>query len=168
MRTATLLLLGGLLAGTTGCSPKGSYTLSWFITGEASSDALGCSSHGVDGIQVLALKAGNREPADLVVFPCAPHYGERKLTAGDYFLQVTPVNGRGARMTDPETGAAIPAVEIAVKVPSDGTTYTDTVEITSNPACSDGVDNDGDGLVDLGDPDCDGPLGESEEPAPTP
>jgi len=168
MRVAPHLLGVALLAAGAGCGPNGSYTLSWFVKGESRSDAYGCSSHGVDGIQVQALHADSRDPADLVVFPCAPHHGERKLAAGDYFLQITPGNARGARMTDPETGAAIPAVEVAVSVPGDGTVYTDTVEVVPNPACSDGVDNDGDGLIDLADPDCAGPLGESEEPAPVP
>jgi hypothetical protein len=34
------------------------------------------------------------------------------------------------------------------------------------PACSDGVDNDGDGLVDMNDPDCESPADESEAPEP--
>jgi hypothetical protein len=33
-------------------------------------------------------------------------------------------------------------------------------------ACSNGVDDDGDGFVDMADPDCASPAGESEEPAP--
>ncbi|HEX8959184.1 MAG TPA: hypothetical protein VF770_05130, partial [Solirubrobacterales bacterium] len=32
------------------------------------------------------------------------------------------------------------------------------------PACSNGVDDDADGLADLTDPDCTSPSGESEEP----
>lgn len=38
------------------------------------------------------------------------------------------------------------------------------------PACADGIDNDGDGLVDLADPGCDGlsDPGEHDEPTPTP
>jgi hypothetical protein len=36
------------------------------------------------------------------------------------------------------------------------------------PACSNGVDDDGDGLVDLGDPDCHEPGGTSEEPPEAP
>jgi murein DD-endopeptidase MepM/ murein hydrolase activator NlpD len=34
------------------------------------------------------------------------------------------------------------------------------------PACSDGIDNDGDGLVDLKDPDCSEPADPTEEPTP--
>jgi len=39
----------------------------------------------------------------------------------------------------------------------------------SLPVCSNGLDDDGDGLLDLDDPDCVGdPNGASEEPAPAP
>jgi Transglycosylase SLT domain len=34
------------------------------------------------------------------------------------------------------------------------------------PACSDGIDNDGDGLIDMADPDCSSPQDTSEEPEP--
>src|SRR3954452_18238274 len=36
------------------------------------------------------------------------------------------------------------------------------------PACADGADNDGDGLVDLGDPDCTSSAGTSEGTGPPP
>jgi hypothetical protein len=166
MRPLPLLLALALGAASAGCGPNGSYTLSWFIAGETRSDAYGCSSHGVDGIQVQALHAGTRDPADLAVFPCAPHFGEHKLDAGDYLLQVTPINARGDRLTDPTTGTAVAPVEVAVTVPEDGTVLLEPVTLTPNPACSDGVDNDGDGLVDLADPDCGDALSESESPPP--
>ena len=164
MRTAVLPVLLAAAVGGAGCGPDGSYTLSWTITGETSADAYGCSSHGIDGIQVQALHATSLEPASLVTFPCAPHFGEHKIDAGDYVLQVTPLNARGERLTDPRTGVAVAPVEVPVKVPSEGTTNTDAVTLTPNPACADGVDNDGDGLVDLADPDCGNALGESEAP----
>jgi len=56
---------------------------------------------------------------------------------------------------------------VPVTVPSEGTTATDPVTLAPNPACADGVDNDGDGLVDLADPDCADALGESEAPPPS-
>ncbi len=165
MRKLLLVLVLTAIAGSAGCGPNGSYTLSWAIVGESSADAFGCSSHGIDGIQVQALHASTRDPANLVVFPCAPHFAEHKIDAGDYLLQVTPINARGERLVDPRTGVAMAPVEVAVTVPSDGTVATETVELTPNPQCSDGVDNDRDGLVDLADPDCGDALGESESPA---
>jgi hypothetical protein len=165
MRVIPLLLV--LAAVSAGCGPNGSFTLSWAIEGETRSDAFGCSSHGVDGIQVQALHASSRAPSDLVVFACAPHFAEHKMDAGDYLLQVTPTNAKGERLTDPTTGVAIAPVEVAVTVPSDGTVMLDPVTLTPNPQCSDGVDNDRDGLVDLADPDCPNALGQSEYPPPT-
>jgi hypothetical protein len=168
MRTAGLVVMLAVAAGNTGCGPKGSYTLSWFIAGETSSDAYGCASHGVDGIQVQVLHASTGDPADLATFPCAPHFGEHTLAAGDYRLEVTPLNSRGERLTDPRTGVAIAPVEVPVTVPSDGTIDIPPVTLSPNPACSDGVDNDGDGLIDLADPDCGNALGETEATAPAP
>jgi hypothetical protein len=168
MRTMPLVLVLAALGGSAGCGPNGSFTLSWAIAGETRSDAFGCSSHGIDGIQVQALHASSREPSDLVVFPCAPHFAEHKLDSGDYVLQVTPINARGQRLTDPRTGVAVAPVEVAATVPADGTVMLDPVTLTPNPACADGVDNDRDGLVDLADPDCGDALGESELPLPTP
>jgi hypothetical protein len=168
MRAAALVLLLAAAAGSAGCGPNGSYTLPWFVAGETRSDAYGCSSRGVDGVQVQALHASSGEPADLVLFPCAPHFGEHKIDAGDYILQVTPLNARGERLTDPRTGVAIAPVEVTVKVPASGTINLDPVTLTPNPACSDGVDNDGDGLIDLADPDCGNAVGESEAPPPPP
>jgi hypothetical protein len=106
-------------------------------------------------------------PADLVVFPCAPHFGVHKIGAGDYVLQVTPLNVHGDRLTDPTSGVAIAPVEVTVTVPSDGTVDLPPVTLTPNPECSDGVDNDGDGLIDLADPDCTSALGQSEAPPPS-
>jgi hypothetical protein len=166
MRIALFVLGLAALAGSAGCGPNGSYTLLWSIDGETRSDAYGCSSHGVDGVQVQALHASTGEPADLVVFPCAPHSGVHKIGAGDYLLQITPLNARGERLIDPRTGVAMAAVEVSATVPGDGTIVLEPVTLVPNPACSDGVDNDGDGLVDLADPDCGNALGESEAPPP--
>ncbi|MEX2196615.1 MAG: hypothetical protein WD844_15140 [Thermoleophilaceae bacterium] len=54
--------------------------------------------------------------------------------------------------------ATTSASESRAEAPGGGgpTTPTDT------PECSDGIDNDGDGLIDLADPDCDSPTDDSE------
>ncbi|MBS1880805.1 MAG: lytic murein transglycosylase [Actinobacteria bacterium] len=49
-------------------------------------------------------------------------------------------------------------------VPQGATT---TTPIPTTPACSNGVDDDGDGLVDMEDPDCESPRDNTEEPPPS-
>jgi Transglycosylase SLT domain/Peptidase family M23 len=62
-----------------------------------------------------------------------------------------------------------PGTESALPLPSAPLVPSTTAPATpAVPACSDGVDNDGDGLVDMEDPDCSSPEDESEAPEPTP
>jgi len=60
-------------------------------------------------------------------------------------------------VTLPETGVATTPLSQPPAVPS-----------AQTPACSNGVDDDGDGLVDLSDPDCTSPSGTSEAPTQAP
>ncbi len=54
---------------------------------------------------------------------------------------------------------------LAENAPVEGATTTTTaVPSLQAPACANGVDDDGDGLVDLADPDCTGPTDNSEAP----
>ncbi len=63
-------------------------------------------------------------------------------------------------------GADLPAgAESVVTTPSAPPAITSPAPA---PACSDGVDNDGDGLIDMEDPDCSGPTDNSEGPEPAP
>jgi hypothetical protein len=115
------LVLGVALgAALGGCTATGRYTLVWSIEGEAQPDAYACASHGIDGIQVQAMAAGSGEPVDLTVFPCAPHEATRSLPAGGYDLYVSPVDARGARLADPQTGQAFPPQIVPVVIPEDG------------------------------------------------
>jgi murein DD-endopeptidase MepM/ murein hydrolase activator NlpD len=63
-------------------------------------------------------------------------------------------------------GAADPVGESAPTEQSAATTTT-TVPSLQAPACANGLDDDGDGLLDLADPDCLSPTGTSEATAPT-
>jgi Transglycosylase SLT domain/Peptidase family M23 len=64
-------------------------------------------------------------------------------------------------------GAESPAsTESAASLPSAPTLPALSTNPAPLPACSDGVDNDGDGLVDMEDPNCSSPTDNSEEPEP--
>jgi hypothetical protein len=58
---------------------------------------------------------------------------------------------------------ADPLAESVPTEPSAGTTTT-AVPSLQAPACANGLDDDGDGLIDLADPDCTAPTGTSEAP----
>jgi murein DD-endopeptidase MepM/ murein hydrolase activator NlpD len=60
---------------------------------------------------------------------------------------------------------ADPLAESTSVEPSAATTTT-AVPSLQAPACANGLDDDGDGLTDLADPDCSSPTGTSEAPAP--
>jgi len=74
------------------------------------------------------------------------------------FLAISAI-GVGIAGADPVGEGA------AVETPSTTTTTT-TVPSLQAPACANGVDDDGDGLIDVEDPDCASPGDESEAPAP--
>jgi hypothetical protein len=65
-------------------------------------------------------------------------------------------------------GVAMAADPVAESAPTEplGTTTTTAVPSLQAPACANGLDDDGDGLVDLADPDCLSPSGTSEATAP--
>ncbi len=58
---------------------------------------------------------------------------------------------------------------LAESIPADPSAATTTTAIPTlqAPACANGLDDDGDGLVDLADPDCTVPTGTSEAPVPS-
>ncbi len=58
------------------------------------------------------------------------------------------------------------AEPVTESVPADALTTTTTVPSLQAPACANGLDDDGDGLTDLTDPDCTDPTGTSEAPIP--
>lgn len=150
----------GLLGSTAllllaGCGNAGSYELHWTIGCQSPkqpstcvvSSARQCSSRGLDSIEVTA-RQGSDETRS--VFPCfSPDEGPvgrgPDLEEGPASLGAYGLSAGGVRLTAEAQGSTtIPAeglVEVWVNVPLP-------------PECLDGVDNDGDGLVDLLDPAC--------------
>ncbi|HEU4392452.1 MAG TPA: lytic murein transglycosylase, partial [Solirubrobacterales bacterium] len=72
------------------------------------------------------------------------------------FLVLSALGVAGADPVAEGTPAEAPAASTTTAVPS-----------LQAPACANGLDDDGDGLTDLTDPDCTEPTGISEAPAPT-
>ncbi len=151
----TIFAMAGLLLAA-GCGEAGSYELSWNIGCDtkkacaacAMDNAMGCSSVGLDSVVVRVFRGGVEEAAS--AFPCfssqdgalgrGPGLDPGKVTLEVYGLSPGGQQLSGpatAEVTIPETGLAAGCVKLATPV-----------------ACADGVDNDGDGLVDLHDPQC--------------
>jgi hypothetical protein len=148
-----LCFVGGLPA--VGCADHGSYSVTWTFVGGVAARS-GCGLHGVDTIHVTgANTAGDGED---VVALCAQDQFSNSVPVGDWtftFHQldvrgrpIVPVDGQGQVVPDP-TATATVLKDKPLESPL-------PVEFTPRPECSDGIDNDGDGRVDLDDADCAG------------
>jgi len=89
--------------------------------------------------------------------PAASRLGSVTETLG-----LTGSNGSsaGSAPTGSSTSPLIP--------PATSTTPSTTTTTPAAPQCSDGIDNDGDGLIDLEDPDCSSPGDNTEASEATP
>ena len=156
-----------LVLSLSACGGQGSFQLHWTLgcatVGDTTpacqiTNALDCSRVGLDALEVLVRRAPTDTPTRTQLACYAPGEGPLGrgpgLDAGKVSLEVYGITPGGQRLVGPIfADATIPdagfvAVEINLPIP---------------PACGDGVDNDGDGLVDLHDPSCKDAAGTSEE-----
>ena len=148
-RTLVCLLAAGGAAGVAGCADHGSYQVNWqFVDGEQA--PTGCGAHGVDSVRVIGSNtAGDTENFAVL---CTDGSAKHSVVVGTWTLAVHQVDVRGVAIdpVDPPTATG----DIAKDVPTVLTP--DPVPLTPRPECSDGIDNDGDGRVDLDDPECAG------------
>jgi hypothetical protein len=148
-----LILLSLCVALLAACGETSSYELRWTIgctTGKACKprSVRECAEFGLDSVHVEALVDVDSHEA---VFPCytigdgAVGRGP-DLPPGPVTLKVRGLSPGGISLTTP-------AVSVGAQIPDTGLVPV-TVDLPIPPLCGDGVDNDGDGLVDLLDPDC--------------
>ena len=161
IRSAIVLLATAFLSSA--CGQQGSYELRWTIGCKTPDDRESCalrsvkecSQVGLDSVEVFA-QQGSAETRS--VFPCfsdaegAMGRGP-ELETGDVTLQIYGLSPGGQKLIGP--------LAVETTIPSSGFVLVD-VDLPRPPACNDGVDNDGDGLVDLHDPDCKDPNDTSE------
>jgi hypothetical protein len=159
-RTWALALVAAGLLGAGGCSQSGSYRLSWVFlvdpsTGATQSPAEGCGQHGVDSI--LANGTDDSGDGQQVIAQCTPggFKGTAPPGAWTFTLEMLDAGGAPVHPVNPPLNSPMqmpvqPAVSAGpVTIAVDGPVAEFSVELTPPPAC-----NDGDGLVDLADPDC--------------
>jgi hypothetical protein len=177
-----LSLAGGVAAA--GCADHGSYHVSWYFTGEDTTVPgfkPACGAHGVDSIRVTGKNTGG--DADTFVALCTAGELTQTVQVGSWTFQVHQVDVRGGPIAPPMLDAngqvvvddarnpiPTPDPTATADVSKDVTVQLDPnpVELAVRPACSDGVDNDGDHRVDLDDPDCMGNSNTTTESPPSP
>jgi len=148
-RSLVCLLTVGGVAAAAGCTDHGSYQVSWQFIG-AEPVQTGCGAHGVDSIRVIGSNsAGDTENFAVL---CTAGTAKHTVVVGTWTLAVHQVDVRGVPIDPvdpPTTSVEVVKDQLMPPVP-------DVLQLTPRPQCSDGVDNDGDGRVDLDDPDCAG------------
>jgi hypothetical protein len=165
-RSPALLLCGLAALALAGCHQNGSLQVSWTfmdVTGIQSA-ADGCAQHGVDSVLVNSGDTGT--DSDQVQALCAPGVVTRAVPAGTWTVTVLALDAQGNLIQSPQnppkdpTTGSIPAAIVmnrqtgGLVVADDSPPVPVSFPLPTLPACMDGVDNDGDGRVDLDDPDC--------------
>lgn len=121
-----------------------------------------CSAHGVFAVRVIGVNGDGT--GDDVTVPCTAGRVARKVATGVWTIAVHALGADG-RFKQPLTASGeIPTGEpvmlhpliTAVEIADGATVGPIDVVFVPQPECGDGVDNDRDGRVDLGDPDCAG------------
>lgn len=151
-----LFVAGGLSAA--GCTDQGSYRVTWTFDGEVTAAGAACGLHGVDTIHVTGASAqGDGED---VIALCAPGEFTHEVPVGDWTFTVHQLDVRGRPIVPTDAdGQPVPDPTATATIKKDEVLDPPlAVVLTPRPECSDGVDNDGDGRIDLDDADC---LGEA-------
>lgn len=151
----SLILLA--LAGA-GCGDEPSYVLRWRFADEPPGpfSAWNCGVRGVEAFQGTETAAdGSRRSFRTV---CGVGEVRRSLPAGDWTVSLVGIDPAGQLPAEPQrsqlTGTAGP-----FSLQADGPEPIVEVVVPVRPACADGIDNDGDGLVDADDDACQRGLG---------
>lgn len=178
VRTLAAAVAGLGLAGGMGCHSDGSYKVTWTFAGDPmrTTSALTCAQNGVFSLRIVG--ASTQGDGDEVEAPCAPGEFTQSVAVGTWSFTVQGLDGSGhyrgdqfAAAIDADRGVdsdAAGAVETAdtaidflqatwgpIEIVKGGTAVA-SVALIPRPTCADGVDNNGDGRVDLDDPLCQG------------
>jgi hypothetical protein len=164
-RTWALGLGAAALLATAGCSQSGSYRMSWVfvVDGTIESPATACGLHGIDSILATGTDGSDSQQ---VIALCVPGAFTGTAAPGTWTFSFQMLDAEVApvRPVSPPGEPALPAVSADAPgtVSIDGPTAEFSVKLTPLPECNDGIDNDGDGRVDLADPDCGDLTGPTE------
>lgn len=144
--------------------------------------AVPCESQSFEIVDMGPLADGAGGPVALVACPepaglaVVPLLGEDYGTLDPQAMDLVALSGRPALMDVTTDGATAYVVHRnAIYGTAPRTAYLSRIDLATGgetmagltAACSDGLDNDGDGLTDHGDPGCRGPDDVDEDPDPT-
>jgi len=146
------------------CSHEGDVAVSWQFAGPADATetaADGCGRHGVDSVFVT----GSSDKGDGASFLAVCTAGSLRRTVPaatwSFTLHALDVHGNSIQPVDVPDGMTYP-----MAVPEGDVAEFPAITITPRAACADGIDNDGDGRVDLADADCGGDSTWNDEATP--
>jgi hypothetical protein len=142
------------------CSHDGDVAISWQFAGDEPA-ADGCGRHGVDSVFVTGASDKGDGASFLAV--CTEGKLHRTVPTGtwSFALHALDVHGNSIQPVDMPDGMTYP-----MPVNEHPEAEFPPISIVPRPACRDGIDNDGDGRVDLADPDCGGDSGWNDEATP--
>ncbi len=146
-RSLSAFLMLAALAGV-GCKQEGTLRVTWAFAGNEPASS-GCGRHGVDSIVISG--ADGAGDGLLTQTSCTPGVRDVTVAPGTWTVQVAlflPYQGVGVDagpLPPSATGMAVVTTDVPGAV---------SVELQAPAACSDHVDNDGDGRVDQADPGC--------------
>ncbi len=154
-RSTMLGLCAAAVLAVASCSQNGSYRLSWIFAADPTTDATeststGCGRFYVDSI--MATGTDDAGDAQQIVALCTPGWVTAEAPSGTWSFLVQMLDAKGTLIQSMMPTQATTAEPIT----ADGPQAQFSVTLVPKPACSDGIDNDGDGLVDLADPGCNG------------
>ncbi len=152
-----------------GCGSHGSYRISWTFP-DGMDAASGCGYHGVDAIRITGSDTGG-DGEDITAI-CTAGSLVHSVPTGSWAFEIHSLDVIGQLihpLTEPDDQTNKNGAPMIVIDDGKLADIQPPLVVQPRPECSDGVDNDRDGLVDLADPDCHGdPNGTSELPSGTP
>lgn len=131
-----------------GCGGRGSIEVAWSVGGTPpEGDALACSGHGIDIVEVVTTYAGTSDVHADERFPCAAGSGR----AGGLEPATVDVQVFGIA---PDYDALVGPVVVEDVVIEEDAVAEASVDLPPPDSCADGADNDHDGRADAADGDC--------------
>jgi hypothetical protein len=152
-RRLAILVAAVFLLGA--CGQSGTYNLTWsFMTadGTPGDAASACGAHGVHAVLVTALTTDGTATSSEIA-RCTPGHFSHGIAPGTWHFKAQALNALDNPLDDMAAGLKPDAQPDQVDI-SDGGSADLMVVFIPLPECGDGVDNDGDGRVDIDDPDC--------------
>ncbi len=148
------------------CRPGGSFQVSWHFADQAQGalfTARDCGLHGVESFNVTASSDGGDSSGFRVL--CGPGSESHEVPPGRWIVALEALDAGNHGPRPDEDPHVLRGSSAAFDVVADAPPVAVSVVVIPRDSCHDGVDNDGDGAVDLDDSDCRGEVPSEIKPA---